>query len=92
MSYRIEYSPRAIMQLDRIPQADRARIVKKIAKLADNPHPPGSLSLKGYPHLSRIRIGDYRAIYTINKMVITVSIAAVGHRKDIYRRLNDLLK
>lgn len=33
------------------------------------------------------RIWPYRIIYTINKKIITVTVVAIGQRKDVYRRL-----
>lgn len=92
MSYRIEYAPAAIAHLDRITQADRKRIIHKIDLLAENPTPSGSKSLKGFSGFHRIRIGDYRVVYAIRRNVITVTIAAVGHRSDIYKRIASLLK
>jgi len=45
----------------------------------------GSIKLKGGGEsFWRIRIGDYRVIYTIEDVVRIVEILAVGNRKDIY--------
>ncbi len=33
----------------------------------------------------RIRIGDYRIIYSIQKHELIVEIIRLGHRKDVYR-------
>jgi mRNA interferase RelE/StbE len=33
----------------------------------------------------RIRVGDYRIIYTIDDDVKIVAIIKVGHRRDVYR-------
>ena len=40
--------------------------------------------LKGYVDLYRLRVGDYRIIFSVNKEKKHIVIAAVGHRKDIY--------
>ena len=53
--------------------------------LADNPRPPGSIKLKGEDSY-RIRVGDYRIIYTIQDDRLIVLVIEVGHRRDIYRR------
>ena len=92
MSYRIEYTPAAVAHLDRIPQADRKRIIRKIDLLADDPFPSGGKKLKGFSGIHRIRVGDYRVVYTVRRSVITVTIAAVGHRGDIYKKIAQLLK
>jgi mRNA interferase RelE/StbE len=46
----------------------------------------GFKKLKGnYEDLYRIRIGDYRIIYSIEDKIQVVDIRQIGHRKDIYR-------
>jgi len=53
--------------------------------LAENPRPAGCKKLKGtHEDLWRIRIGNYRVIYTINDTIQIIDIQKIGHRKDIY--------
>lgn len=63
----------------------RRRIQIATTALAENPRPFGYLKMKGNPVRYRIRVGDYRVIYHIQDNILTVSIAEVGDRKDIYR-------
>lgn len=91
MVYRIEYTPTAIAHLDRITQADRVRIIKKIELLTNNPIPIGSKPLRGFAGFHRLRVGDYRVIYTVRHAVITITVAAVGHQR-IYKKIAALLK
>ena len=61
------------------------RIFKKISLLKDDPYGQNSQKLeggKGY----RIRIGDYRVVYTIDKENQTILIIKIGNRKEIYRQ------
>jgi mRNA interferase RelE/StbE len=51
--------------LRRIPQPDVSRILAAVAQLRDEPLPHGSEKLAGSDHTYRIRIGDYRVIYTL---------------------------
>ena len=56
----------------------------KIEELKYSPFPVGSKKLKdnlGY----RIRIGDYRILYTVDKIIQVIEIYKIGHRKDVYR-------
>jgi len=85
--YRVEYTDKALRQLERIPNPHRARIGLKVRALADNPRPPTSCKLQGSDTLHRIRVGDYRVLYEIHDAVVTVLIAEIGTRGDIYRRL-----
>ncbi len=62
------------------------RIVRAIDGLATAPRPPQAVRLQGSEGLLRIRTGDYRIIYTIEDATRTVLIAAIGHRREVYRR------
>ena len=42
-------------------------------------------ALKGTLHGYRLRVGDYRLIYQINKNVLTIVIIKIAHRKEIYQ-------
>lgn len=60
------------------------RILRKIALLKDEPYGLGSQKLeggKGY----RIRIGDYRVVYIIDKVGKIITIIKVCHRREIYK-------
>ena len=83
--YKIELRPaaaRALRKLD--PQVAR-RVQAAIALLAEDPRPPASRPLRGRPAW-RVRVGDYRVIYTIEDDVLLVVVVALGHRRDIYER------
>jgi mRNA interferase RelE/StbE len=41
--------------------------------------------LKDRPGYLRVRVGDYRIIYTIEDDVLRVLVVRVGHRRDVYR-------
>ena len=34
--------------------------------------------------LMKLRVGDYRIIYSIEKETVTVHVIKIGHRKDVY--------
>ena len=64
----------------------RRRIVRAIDGLATAPRPPQVVRLQGSEGLLRIRAGDYRIIYTVEDATRIVLIAAIGHRREVYRR------
>ena len=82
--YRVVIEKAAEKQLSKIPSPHFERIVKAIESLADNPRPVGYKRLSGRPG-HRIRVGDYRVIYTIEDKLLIVFIIDIGNRKDIYR-------
>ena len=49
---------------------------------------PDIKKLKGYDDLLRMRLGNYRVIYKVEKnKIIIISILLAGHRKDIYNKM-----
>lgn len=85
MTYRIELRPAAVKALRAVHPNDRTRIQGAIALLAQDPRPPGARALQGRPGL-RVRVGDYRIIYTVQDDVLLIVVVALGHRRDIYER------
>lgn len=85
MSYQIELRPAAVRALKRIDHQDRDRIRGAISLLGENPRPPGAKALKGRPVL-RVRVGDYRIIYTVDDDILIVTVITLGHRREVYER------
>ena len=81
---RIELRPAAARALRKLDPAIRLRIRGAIALLADDPRPPASRPLRGRPGY-RVRVGDYRIIYTIEDTRLIVLVITIGHRRDVYR-------
>ena len=73
---------KASKQLDKLPDPLAHKIISELKQLATNPFPPNSKKLKGHQNY-RLRIGSYRAIYTLSNRQIT--ILRVADRKTIYR-------
>ncbi|TLY73896.1 MAG: type II toxin-antitoxin system RelE/ParE family toxin [Gammaproteobacteria bacterium] len=66
-------------------QADRRRMVERIAALGKDPRPHGSEKLAGYNDRYRVRQGNFRIVYLVDDGRSEVTIFKVGHRKDVYR-------
>ena len=77
-------SKKAAKELDKIPDPLAQKIYKELVKLKENPRPVNSQKLTGVENY-RIRIGTYRAIYSINAKAKEITILKGRHRKDIYR-------
>jgi len=84
VTYRIEVTTSASRSLKKLDPHDRPRIHGAIALLGKDPRPPGSRPLKGRPGF-RVRVGDYRILYTVHDATVTVAVVALGHQKDVYR-------
>ena len=85
--YRLLIKASAVKELKGIPnKLDRQRIVKRIQGLESDPLPPGSQKLSGKERY-RIRQGQYRIVYSIEKNELVVYVVKIGNRKDVYRAL-----
>jgi mRNA interferase RelE/StbE len=90
MAWKIELTPAAAKQLDKLdPQIARrilAFLRDRLAKLED----PRSLgeALKGSQlgELWKYRVGDYRLIANIEDAVVTIFVVRVGNRREVYRK------
>ena len=86
--YRVEFAPKAAKQFARLPRDIQLRLSPKIDSLANDPHPPGAKRLSSAEEpIYRVRVGDYRIIYSIEDALLIVLILRVSHRRDIYRNL-----
>ena len=84
--YSIQISKSAAKCLADLPKVDQLRIVGVVDLLSENPLPPKAFKLRGREGY-RIRVGDYRILYSFNGAVMTVWVIKIGHRKDEYRSI-----
>ena len=84
IKYEIEFKPGARKSLEKLPKKIQKRIQGVIQVLETNPLPPIAEKLKGRDAY-RIRVRDYRIIYSIENNKLLVVVVAVGHRREIYR-------
>ena len=83
----VEWSAHALRHVQRVERADRReaeRIVAAIARLAASGQ--GDVKrLTGEGSLLRLRVGDYRVIYTADAVTDTLTVLAVRRRDQAYR-------
>jgi len=84
-AYTIDVRPRARRSLRQLDPSVRKAIAQLIDGLAADPRPPGVAPLTGHRPYLRVRSGDYRVIYSVDDRARMVTVAAVGHRREIYR-------
>jgi mRNA interferase RelE/StbE len=90
--YAIRLAPPAARQMRKLDAADLWRLRPHIDDLAHDPHPISARKLAGHASLCRIRVGDLRVVYQVDDDRAEVLVLAVGHRRDIYRDLQRLLR
>jgi mRNA interferase RelE/StbE len=86
VAWQVEFSPDAARQLRGLPAHVQRRISARVDALVKGPLPPGSKKLVGQTSGYRIRVGDYRVLYELQKDRLVIFVVKVGHRRDIYRR------
>lgn len=84
--HEVVVAPHAARDIKRLPKAVMARIDRAILKLQDNPYVPSIRFLRDSKLADfRIRVGDYRILFDIDKDKRCIIILRIGHRKEIYR-------
>ena len=86
-AYQVDVRPRARRSLRQLDPSARKAIGQVIDGLATDPRPAGVVALTGHRPYLGMRSGDYRVIYTVDDHARAVTVAAVGHRREIYRNL-----
>ena len=84
-SFEITFSKSAVKEIESLDNPLIERIWEKIEHLVQNPRPAGCLKLQGSNNLWRIRVGDYRILYSISDEDLIVDIISIKHRKDVYK-------
>jgi mRNA interferase RelE/StbE len=85
MAYRVDLASSAAKAIQKLPTVVAERVTAKIATLAGDPRVPGVQKLQGAEDLYRLRVGNYRVIFTIQEETATVLVVKVADRKDAYR-------
>jgi mRNA interferase RelE/StbE len=87
-SYKIKFDRRVKKDFKSIQAQDIKRIKSAILKLSNNPRPDSCTKLKGDKRdYYRIRVGNYRVVYSVEDEILLVLVVTVGHRKKIYKNL-----
>ena len=86
MPYALLVKASAAKELEAIDSTPtRRRIVDTIQSLVTDPRPSTCKKLAGRDAAYRLRVGDYRIVYTVDDQEIIVEIIKIGHRREVYR-------
>lgn len=84
MKYQILIEKRATKFISKLPQNEKKRVLSAINNL-----PLGDVKmLKGHPGVNyyRLRVGEYRIIYTINNDELIICVVDAGSRGQVYNQ------
>jgi mRNA interferase RelE/StbE len=84
MKWRVVFARSAEKELSKLSSEMQMRIGRAIRSLEADPFPPTAKRLKGREEF-RIRVGDYRILYTVENNSRLLTVSAIGHRREVYR-------
>lgn len=88
----VRYTADALRTLSRMDPAVARRIRSKLLALAHNPRAPNNnvkklTGVEGY----RLRVGDWRVIYTLKQQALSVIVIKIGHRSEVLRMTRQII-
>ncbi|MBW5482117.1 type II toxin-antitoxin system RelE family toxin [Streptomyces bambusae] len=82
--YRTVFRPEAQAELCEVPRGIALRTLAKPTELETDPLGFNTTALVSQPDRRRLRVGDYRVIYTIDNGELVVWVVHVGHRSTVH--------
>lgn len=85
MNWKVLYKKSVVKDLRRI-SADSQYIIRRAIeeKLGNDPLRFGTPLRRNLKGLMKLRVGEYRVIYSIERTSVVVYVIKIGHRKDVY--------
>ncbi|PYC81376.1 addiction module toxin RelE [Streptomyces tateyamensis] len=92
MGHVTRFTPHAQRDMLKVPRPDALRILHRLAELPKGLDEGNTASfdikaLQGHNARWRLRVGDYRIVYTVEDGRLIVWVLTVGNRRDVYRNL-----
>ena len=87
-NYKIIFSQDALKKLNKLEKNLCGKILQKIKELRTTPQNLNIKKLKSTKYnVYRLRVGNFRVLYTIDHDIITIHIVKIGHRKNVYNKI-----
>ena len=83
--YEIVFAHSARKELQSLSRNVVRRILEKVESLTSDPRPSGCKKLRGHSSLWRIRVGEYRVIYSVDDDNLIIDVSVIRHRNEAYR-------
>ncbi|MFP5500966.1 MAG: type II toxin-antitoxin system RelE family toxin [Candidatus Sericytochromatia bacterium] len=85
MTYAVEWTKAASKELSKLPRSVQVQVVEAVTTFAATGR--GDIrKLAGRQEHWRLRVGDYRVVFTRRKgeLLLTIVVVKVGNRRDVY--------
>ncbi len=86
-SFKVQWKNAAKKELKKLDKPSILKILTVVESLAETLYPHGVKKIQGMEQAYRIRVGDYRIVYTVETSVLLIEIIRVRHRKEIYKKI-----
>ena len=86
-AYRVVIKPSVEKDLRSVPWEVVERVFAVIGELREESFPRGSTKLVGTEGLCRVRVGQYRVVYAVDRGAGLLTVHYVRHRREVYRVL-----
>lgn len=84
--FSVEYSKAARKALKAMPRTKARLVMEKIEELAEDPTALNNNVKKLTSHPGyRLRVGDWRVVYTIHEQALLIAVVRIAPRGDVYR-------
>jgi len=84
--YAVDFTSTAVDDLGHLNKSIAQRILTKIRWLAENFEKLTPEPLSGqWKGVYKLRVGDYRVLYTFNTMEANIIVHFVRHRREVYK-------
>jgi len=82
LRYDVQFKPRAVRDIERLPSRIQAQILARIEEMSDDLK--GDIKrLTNFTPEYRLRVGDYRVLFEVEEK--TIVIYRIRHRREAYR-------
>jgi len=88
LTFEVLLCPKAARALKKLQPSVRKRAIGLMKELSRTPEKGEQLKPSRF---WRVRVGDYRVIYEVDRSSSKVVILFIGHRKDVYDEFSRLL-
>ena len=88
MTFEVLLSPKAVRSLKKLQPSVRKRAIGLMKELSRMPEKGEQLKPSRF---WKVRVGDYRIIYEIDRSSSRVVVLFIGHRKNVYDEFSRLL-
>jgi mRNA interferase RelE/StbE len=82
--YSTRFTQDARAELRAVEKTMAQRILAKLTELESDPFGFATSELVGEPGVRRLRVGDYRVFYRVDRGQLLVVVVRVGHRSVVY--------